>query len=105
MVDYRKEWRAVLSFFLGCIVFALLTALPIFGDQSYLENPDLHLEIRQTIYWTCVIISFVLLYKMTPKELFSNAVISLFGPVFLMTLGFTRLLYKLFPIKKVEDNG
>jgi len=104
MIDYKTQWRAVISFFMACVVFVLLTTLPIFSDQSYIENPDLHVEIRRTIYWVSVMISFYFAYKMTPKDFFGNAAISLFGPVFLMTLSFTHLLYKLFPIKKIEEN-
>jgi len=102
VVDYRSEWRVTVSFLVSCIIFILLTTLPIFGDQSYIENPALHLEIRQTIYWGSVLLAFYLAYKTTPKDLLGSVLVSLFGPVFLMALFFTRLLYKLFPMKVEE---
>jgi uncharacterized membrane protein YoaK (UPF0700 family) len=99
MIDYHEQWRAALAFVIGCVVFALLNVLPIFGEQSYIQNPELHLEIRQTIYWASVGFAFYFLHKSDPKQLFSNLIVSLFGPVVVLTLGFTRLLYILFPIK------
>ena len=102
MIDYRTQWRVILSFILASLIFILLCTLPIFGDQSYIQNPSLHLEVRQTIYWVSVFISFYILHKIAPNDLFSNMVTSLFGPVILMTVFFMRLFYKLFPIKVDE---
>ena len=107
MMDAWNEVRVLLCFMLATAILVVSLVVPLpFNDVSYIQDPTLHIGIRQAIYWGCGIATFIWLIKTTGTDNFIGSLMALFfGPLALLFVGFYWLSLRLFPRKPVQKGA
>ena len=103
-MDVGTEVRTLLCFMLATVILTVTLVVPLpFNEVSYIQDPTLHLGIRQAIYWGSGIAGFLfLIWKTGTDNMGGSFIAIIFGPLMFLFILFYWMSLRIFPRKIVQ---